>query len=453
MLWHMRAAIIVVVSTVFSATSFAEGVLVGSLPRSAAQPFATVREAPESPRLRVQNVAAESAAARAGLRDGDVIISIDGHEYASPGAGRRLLEYGRGGKPTTLQVQRGAAARTITYLSPAAPLEQIPGVRSTYHSIAVDGGIRLRTITTHPLHASGRLAGVYFVQWLSCDSIEYPLNPEDHGWQRMLQLLAETSGVVLMRTDKAGIGDSDGDCAQLDYDTELAHHRIAYERLAANPLVDRDRIVIYGASMGGNMAALLAAETRPAGIVIWGTAFKSWFEHLVEFNRRELELSGGDPTESANLLRLQIAYLTEFLIHGKSPAAIRESRPELGEVWGKLRGTSGELYYGRPYRYHQQAQAKNWTAALASLRKPTLVLHGEFDWYEAADDHALIARTVNRVLPGRATYIEIPKTDHHFSMYPDLQTAYERKGGFVSPQRAVLEITRWLRDVVGSSGE
>jgi pimeloyl-ACP methyl ester carboxylesterase len=442
-----RAALLIFASLLASAVA-AEGVSDGSLPRSASQPFATERASEAEPLLRVKDLQPSSAAAAAGLRAGDVILAIDGETYDSPARGRRLLEQGRGGRPIALEVRRDGSNLRVRYVAPAAALEDIGGVTSRYGSIAIDDGLKLRTIVTRPLGASGRLPVIYFVQWLSCDSIEYPLNPEDHGWQTMLQLLASNSGVMLARTDKAGAGDSGGDCAELDYDTELTHHRAALAQLRADRDVDPERIVLFGASMGGNMAALLAAETKPAGLVIWGTAIKSWFEHLVEFNRRHLELSGRNPAEIAGVVSRQVAFLTEFLIHGKSPAEIAAADPALGAVWKEIRGSAGTRLYGRPYRFHQQAQAHDWVGAIATFGGPTLVLYGEFDWYEELDDHQLIARLIGRSRPGAARLIVVPNMDHHFSIYPSLEAAYRREGGLVAPQQPVLEIVHWVRALV-----
>src|SRR5262245_60362093 len=153
------------------------------------------------------------------------------------------------------------------------PLEEIPGLDSRYGALRTPQGERLRTILTRPAGTTGRLPAILFVQWLSCDSIELPAGQQD-GWSRMLRRLAQESGMVLMRTEKAGVGDSEGDCATLDYETELAGHRAALAALRQSPGVDPDRIVVFGASMGGNYAPLVAAGEPLAGIMIWGGGAK-----------------------------------------------------------------------------------------------------------------------------------------------------------------------------------
>ena len=120
------------------------------------------------------------------------------------------------------------------------PLEEIAGVDSRYGVLEAAGGRRLRTILTRPAGTTGPLPAILFVQWLSCDSIELPAKQQD-GWSRMLRRLAQESGMAMMRTEKAGVGDSEGDCAALDYETELADHRAALAALKRSPDVDPDR--------------------------------------------------------------------------------------------------------------------------------------------------------------------------------------------------------------------
>jgi hypothetical protein len=50
------------------------------------------------------------------------------------------------------------------------------------------------------------------------------------------------------------------------------------------------------------------------------------------------------------------------------------------------------------FDFHQQAQKQDWAAAWGRVNAPVLVLYGEYDWYEDAAAHALIA---NRKQQGR----------------------------------------------------
>ncbi len=59
-----------------------------------------------------------------------------------------------------------------------------------------------------------------------------------------------------------------------------------------------------------------------------------------------------------------------------------------------------------------------------------------------------VSGQAGRSLPGRAKLVLVPGMDHHFSIYPSLEAAYRADGGFVAPERPVMEIVDWLRKVV-----
>jgi dienelactone hydrolase len=327
-----------------------------------------------------------------------------------------------------------------------APLESLPGVDAEYGDLRADDGARLRTIVTRPSGASGRLPAVLFVQWLSCDSIELPATGGD-GWVVMQRRLITESGALWHRMDKVGVGDSPGDCAKLDYETELAHHRAALRQLLARPDVDPARVVVYGASMGSNYAPLVAADQKVAGVVVWGGGATTWFERMLRFERNALQL-GDTPRASVNTeVNARAAFFNRYLLRGESPDAIARSDAELGKVWTRIVGTKGETHYGRPLAFHQQAQKQNWPAAWARVRAPVLVLYGEYDWFESRDAAALIADTVNRERPGTAKLTVVPQLDHHFSRFATAEDAFRSRGGSENAAPVVTAILAWLDEI------
>jgi dienelactone hydrolase len=333
-----------------------------------------------------------------------------------------------------------------------APLEVIDGLDSHYGVLETRDGARLRTILTRPAGSRGRLPAILFVQWLSCDSIELPASQQD-GWSRMLRRVARDSGVVMMRTEKAGVGDSEGGpCAELDYETELAHHRDAFAALRRSEHVDPGRIVVFGASMGGNMAPLVAQGEDVAGVMIWGGGAHTWFERMLGFERRAKELGGMPAAELDTYMKKLVRFFDGYLVDARAPDEIVDSEPELEGVWTQIVGTGDGTHYGRPLAFHRQAQAQDWAAAWATLRVPVLALYGEYDWFESADAHRLVADLANRRQAGQGRFIVIPATDHHFMRYPDRQAAYRGEGGTVNADAAAEEMLRWLREVLDYGG-
>lgn len=281
------------------------------------------------------------------------------------------------------------------------PLESIEGLDSHYGVLETRDGTRLRTVLTRPAGSRGRLPAILFVQWLSCESIELPASQTD-GWSRMLRRIARDSGAVMLRTDKAGVGDSEGGpCAELDYETELAHHREALAALRRSGHADPERILIFGASMGGNMAPLVAQGKEVAGIMIWGGGAHTWFERMLGFERRAKELGGWPAAELDGYMKSLTRFLHGYLVEGLAPEAIAEREPALGGVWRQIVGTGAGSHYGRPLAFHRQAQARDWAAAWAQVQAPVLAVYGEYDWFESAEAHRLVADIANRGRPGR----------------------------------------------------
>lgn len=328
------------------------------------------------------------------------------------------------------------------------PLELIEGLDSHYDVLETRDGARLRSILTRPSGSRGRLPAILFVQWLSCDSIELPASQDD-GWSRMLRRVARDSGAVMMRTEKAGVGDSEGGpCAKLDYETELEHHRDAFAALRQSAHVDAGRIVVFGASMGGNMAPLVAQGQDVAGIMIWGGGTHTWFERTLGFERRAKEFEGIPAAELDRYMKRLTAFLHAYLLERQTPDSIVDEQPDLEGIWAQIVGTGEGTHYGRPLAFHQQAQAQNWPAAWAAVQAPVLVLYGAYDWFESTDAHRIIAELANRRQAGQGRFVEIPATDHHFTSYPNRRAAFRDEGGTVNADAAADEMLSWLDEVL-----
>jgi dienelactone hydrolase len=324
------------------------------------------------------------------------------------------------------------------------PPEKIAGLESRYGVLATTDGLRLRTIVTRPDGASARLPGILFVQWLSCDTVELPESNQS-GWGRMMRRVAQESGMVMWRTEKAGVGDSDGDCTRLDYDTELAHHRQALQAFQASPWVDPARIVVFGASMGANMAPLVARGFDVAGVMTWGGGARTWFERQLGLSRHAMELSGENLAAVSSRMGRHARFYARYLLEGRTPAQIRAEDPELGRVWADIIGTEGDLQYGRPAAFHQQAQRQDWSAAWAAVTAPVLVLYGEYDWFEDVEAVRTVLRVVNGPGSERARLVVIPRMDHHFNVFATPPDAFRERNGRVEEGPAVEAMLAWLR--------
>lgn len=332
----------------------------------------------------------------------------------------------------------------------AADKQEIhPNITTSYGTLALRDGVKLQTIVTKPAAATGRLPAILFVQWLSCDTVAISDNPRD-GWSAMLKEIVRRSNALVWRTEKRGIGASEGNCATMDYETELADHRQALEQLRLRDDVDPKRIVIFGGSIGGTYAPLLAANEPVAGVMIWGAGATTWAERMLKFERNALELKGAAPDQLAREMTLRLQFFERYLIRNQTPAQIAAADANLGAVWSRIVGTTANDQYGRPFAFHQQAQKADWAGAWSKVNAPVLALYGEYDWFESRDATSLITRIVNAKSPGRGTFVEIPRMNHHFAQYPNATAAFAEKGGEVKPESAVSVMLDWLRKIFSS---
>jgi pimeloyl-ACP methyl ester carboxylesterase len=327
--------------------------------------------------------------------------------------------------------------------------ETHPNITTSYATLALRDGLKLQTIVTKPAAATGRLPAILFVQWLSCDTVSISDNPRD-GWSAMLKEVVRRSNALVWRTEKRGIGASEGNCATMDYETELADHRQALEQLRLRDDVDPKRIVIFGGSIGGTYAPLLAANQPVAGVMIWGAGATTWAERMLKFERNALELKGTAPDQLAREMTLRLQFFERYLIRNQTPTQIAAADANLGSVWPRIVGTSSDGHYGRPFAFHQQAQKADWAAAWAKVDAPVLALYGEYDWFESRDATSLIARIANAKSPGRGTFVEIPRMNHHFAQYPNPTAAFAEKDGRVNPEPAVSVMLDWLKKTFSS---
>jgi pimeloyl-ACP methyl ester carboxylesterase len=300
--------------------------------------------------------------------------------------------------------------------------EAYPGVAVLYDAIRDADGHWLRMIATHPEHPRGRVPAIFVVGWLSCDSVEAPPGTTDAS-QLMMQAMAKLPGFATVRLDKAGVGDSQGDCARTDFTAELAAYRQAFGHLKDYAFIDPERIFLFGMSNGGGFAPLVADGAAVKGYVVMGGWTKTWFEHMLEIERRRLTLLGHAPAEMNALMKGVEALYSEYLLEGRAPAEIFAQQPDLRRLWdGPL-----EQQYGRPVAYYQQLQRLDLMAAWSSVRVPVLAMHGEYDWIMSRNDFELLAEIVNGQAPGLARFVELPQTGHTFEHYASLAGAFEGK--------------------------
>ena len=326
-----------------------------------------------------------------------------------------------------------------------SPRESYPSVDVIYDLVTMPDGKRLRSIITKPRNAKRKLPVIFVAGWLSCDSVEAPAGTKDESGL-VFRGLAQLQEFALFRMDKQGVGDSEGVCGETDFNSELAAYRAAFRALKNYDFIDPRRVYVLGISNGGGFAPLVpesdAEQAQVRGYISVGGWVKTWFEHMLEIERRRFGLMGKSPGEVNDRMKDAATLYHEWLIKGRSVDDVLREQPQLAELWPE--GKDHAHLYGRPLTFYRQLQELNLADAWSRVRVPSYVLRGAFDWIMSREDSELISAYVNKN-GDLASFYEIPDTGHTFQHYLSLADAFSGKRAPFDPKVIAL-LTDWLRN-------
>lgn len=363
----------------------------------------------------LQRVDSGTTAHAGGLRAGDVLVAIDTMRLAGPAtavAALRALPTG-----ATFVVRRARPAGgddTLRLVMRERPRDR-GRAYVTHYDHVVSRGARLRTMVTEPT-APGPHPVLVLLGGIGGYSVDGPLAQAEYG--EILHDFAER-GWVTVRVEKPGIGDSEGGPFQaVDFDATLDAYRAAYASIPRYAFADTARIHLFGHSMGGVYAPLIAADPpagapRPRGVIAAATQVRTWTEYWLENARRQLTLAGQPPAAVETTVKALDQLSHYLVVQGIGPDSLRRLRPDLAASFAALH-PDGRTLSGQSFAFWHQLARRDLAAAWSRVDGRVLTLHGEADFVAPREDHPLIARIVNAAHPGRAVFRELPDTDHGF---------------------------------------
>ena len=370
----------------------------------------------------LQVVRGTSAALK--LQEKDLIVKIGNSTFASTDEFTRLFAGYSPDQEVQLTVLRGKKKLVLKAKAVARRYETDDNASVIYDEAPYKGG-QLRVIVNKPFKEN-KMPAMLFIPGYTCSSIDELTN--DHPYKRIVDAYVD-AGYVTLRIEKSGLGDSKNTppCESCDLLDEIENFEVGLKKLKSLPYVDTNQIIIVGHSMGGIIAPAISAKNKVAGVVVYGTTAKSWFEYQIEMHRVQNALAGMNPieVEQSVIEQYDLNYryfvkkerLEDIAKDPKADSVLRMSWEYDGN--GKI--------YSRNAEYWRQIQdyphLENWKNTKAKV----LVQFGESDFQAFSKaDHQQIVNTVNYFNPGNATLMTYPSTDHFFAKSGTMQEAYNK---------------------------
>jgi pimeloyl-ACP methyl ester carboxylesterase len=317
---------------------------------------------------------------------------------------------------------------------PNSQRERFSNADVLYGWVANSRGEKLRTFITRPKNATTRVPLIFFVGWLSCDSMEYPNGAGKDGFGALMLRLIDDSGYATIRMDKPGVGESEGDCSKADFQSEIDGWKAAFDSIAKYDFIDPDRVFIFGLSNGGGFSPLVARNHPVRGYISGSSWGRTWYEHMLDLERLRLARVGKSPGEVNSSVKAFTDFYDLYLTKAMTPGQVMAQHQE----WRGLWYDSPDGQYGRPAAFYQQLQALNLGELWQSVDAPVLVIRGTADTIMSRADSEAIAEIVNQAHPGRARYLEVEEMTHGFTV----------RGDFYGP--LVPAVLNWMAEQLKS---
>lgn len=387
------------------------------------------------------------------LQEKDLIVKIGNSTFASTDEfTQQFLTYSPN-QEVQVTVLRGKKKLILKAKAVARPYETDDNATVIYDEVAYKGG-QLRVIINKPFKEN-KMPAMLFIPGYTCSSIDDL--PTYHPYKRIVDAYVD-AGYVTLRVEKSGLGDSKNTppCESCDLLDEIENFEVGLKKLKSLPYVDPNQIIIVGHSMGGIVAPAISAKNKVAGVVVYGTTAKSWFEYQIEMYRVQNALSGMNPieVEQSVIAQYDLNYryfvkkekLEDIAKETKADSILRTSWEYDGK--GKI--------YSRNAEYWRQIQdyphLENWKNTTAKV----LVQFGESDFQAFSKaDHQQIVNTVNFFNPGNATLMTYPSTDHFYAKSGTMQEAYNKfSNGQIQQlfdeynQEVGLSAVKWSNEVL-----
>jgi uncharacterized protein len=388
-----------------------------------------------------------------GIHKGDTVLQINKVAITDAATYNSLVGGMRTGDKIGIQYRRNNKLTAKQGKALMRPYDTDPATDILYGWVTMDS-CQLRTIVRKP-KTTGKVPSILLIPGYNCGSVE---NYNQGNYSKLIRTWLN-AGFAVITIEKSGLGDSYNciSCNEADLATDIRSFNAGYQYMESLPFVDTANLFIWGHSMGGVIAPIVAQQHHPRGVIAFATVYRPWSEFLLEMQRVQLPLAGSTYAATEDRIRLIQKIYYEFFRLKKTPAELYQNPEYRDMVVTELEYKPGSNdMWGRHWRFWQQLDsidlARSWDAVNAKV----LSLFGGADFIACSElEHQLLTRTVNASHPGNATHIRIPDVDHLITYNDDRESAQKhfpdtayRNTHF---HQGLADTTvKWMRSVMSS---
>ena len=384
------------------------------------------------------------------LKPADIILSINGNDIKTLRDLKEQVSLSREGEKVKFKIIREGRVKKIAGIYPELSYEKSETHEIIYDKFEFDEGY-VRVIIDKP-EGKGKFPAILLVQGYTCSSIDNV--GDDHPYLQLVKGLCD-KGYVVMRVEKPGIGDCNNitRCKDLDFHAENEAFLRGLQKLKSYDFVDTSNVFIWGHSLGGIVAPIIASQEKVKGIIVYGTTLKPWREYLLEMFRVQNPLLGADYVENENNMLNYYKIIHSLFIDKDNPSVI-EKDSTLSAIFKEQWLYDGEgRIWGRNYKAFVQIDDYNVTECWSKTDTNVLVFWGDAD-IEAFSryDHETIVDVVNHYHPGKGKFIHLKNTTHVFSTVKSMQHGIENRTWKYMKENfnkeIILKTDEWIKEVI-----
>jgi len=374
--------------------------------------------------VKVTKVMDEGTAKNLSMQEGDLIQQLNEMKITDYRSLAAAMSQKRSGEKAHITVLRENKSVQLSGIFAGKPYETSAYSEVIYDQVNFRKG-QVRVIINKPSKQE-KMPAMLFIPGYTCSSIDNL--KENHPYKRIIDAYVK-AGFVTLRIEKSGLGDSENTptCESCDLYDEIENFEVGLKKLKTLTYVDTNKIIIVGHSMGGVIAPALSAKHKVAGVVVYGTTAKSWFEYQIEMYRVQNLLSGMEPLEYEKSITDQYDLNYRFFVKKESLESLAKDPQNDSILKTQWMYDGKSMIYSRNAEYWRQIQDVNHLENWKNTTAKVLVQFGESDFQAfSRADHEQIVRTVNYYHPEHATLKVFPQTDHYYAKSGTMQEAFDK---------------------------